>query len=101
MNRRLFLGSLAAAPAHGVREPYQGVFIIMQTPFLDNLEVDGESLSKEADFLVRCRVHGMVWPAGAGETSTLSHDERLKFSKSVVEAAAGRVPVVIGVHANN
>jgi dihydrodipicolinate synthase/N-acetylneuraminate lyase len=106
MNRRQFLGSLAAAPAlaaaaNGVKEPFQGVFIIMQTPFLDNLEVDGESLRKEADFLVRCRVYGMVWPAGAGETSTLSHDERLKFSQGVVEATAGRVPVAIGVHANN
>src|ERR1700680_2676391 len=97
MNRRQFLGSLAAAPAlaaaaNGVKEPYQGVFIIMQTPFLDNLEVDGESLRKEADFLVRCRVHGMVWPAGAGETSTLSHDARLKFSTAVVHGALGRVP---------
>ena len=76
MNRRQFLGSLAAAPAFaaataGHKEPYQGVFIIMQTPFLDTLEIDGESLRKEADFLVRCGVHGMVWPAGAGETPAL------------------------------
>jgi dihydrodipicolinate synthase/N-acetylneuraminate lyase len=100
MNRRQFLGALAAA-AGAANEPFQGVFIIMQTPFLENLEVDEESLRKEAEFLVRCRVHGMVWPAGAGETSTLSHDERLKFSKSVVEAAAGRTTVAIGVHAAN
>src|SRR5262249_38443480 len=106
MNRRQFLGSLAAtpalaAPARNPKEPFQGVFIIMQTPFLEDLHVDEESLRKEAEFLVRCRVHGMVWPAGAGETSTLSHDERVKFSKSVIEGAAGRVPVAIGVHANN
>src|SRR5689334_14073849 len=107
MHRRHFLGTLAAgrllaAPAKtSTKEPYQGVFIIMQTPFLNSLEIDEESLRKEADFLVRCGVHGMVWPAGAGETSTLSHDERLKYSKSVIEAAARRVPVAIGVHANN
>ena len=71
MQRRQFLGALAAsrllaAPAKVThKEPYQGVFIIMQTPFLDSLEIDEESLRKEADFLVRCGVHGMVWPAGA------------------------------------
>ncbi len=106
MNRRQFLSSLAAgpllaAPARNAKEPFQGVFIIMQTPFLESLEVDEESLRKEADFLVRCGVHGMVWPAGAGETSTLSHDERMKYSKAAVEAAAGRAPVAIGVQACN
>src|SRR5262245_15203083 len=95
MNRRQFVSSLAAAPALAApalgaatgrhKEPYQGVFIIMQTPFLESLEIDGDSLRREADFLVRCGVHGMVWPAGAGETSTLSHDEREKFSKFVVD----------------
>src|SRR5262249_13517237 len=98
MNRRQFLGSLAAAPAlaapaRSAKEPFQGVFIIMQTPFLESLQIDEESLRKEAEFLVRCRVHGMVWPAGAGETSTLSHDERVKHSKVVVDGAAGRAPV--------
>jgi 4-hydroxy-tetrahydrodipicolinate synthase len=83
------------------KEPFRGVFIIMQTPFEESLAVDEASLRRETDFLVRCGVHGMVWPAGAGETHTLSHDERLRFSKSVVEEARGRIPVVIGVHAPN
>jgi 4-hydroxy-tetrahydrodipicolinate synthase len=83
------------------KEPFRGVFIIMQTPFLESLEVDEASLRRETDFLVRCGAHGMVWPAGAGETSTLSHDERVKFAKVIVEEARGRVPVVIGVHAPN
>lgn len=106
VNRREFLGTLAAAGALSAapqthKQPYQGVFIIMQTPFLESLKIDGESLKREVDFLVRCGVHGMVWPAGAGETSTLSHDERLEFSKIVVEQARGRTPVLVGVHAPN
>ena len=71
----------------------------MQTPFLKNLRVDEESLRRETDFLVRCGVHGMVWPAGAGETHALSHDERVKYGRVIVEEAKGRIPVVIGVHA--
>ena len=95
-------GSAAGAgPAGRHKEPYRGVFIIMQTPFEESLAVDEASLRKETDFLVRCGAHGMVWPAGAGETHALSHDERLKYSKVVVEEARGRIPVVIGVHGPN
>jgi len=102
-SRREFLsasaaGALAGAPAASAKEPFQGVFIIMQTPFLENRDIDEESLRREADFLVRCRVHGMVWPAGAGETSTLTHQERLRYSRSIVEEVKGRTPVLIGVH---
>jgi 4-hydroxy-tetrahydrodipicolinate synthase len=80
---------------------YAGVFIIMQTPFLDSFEIDEDSLRHEADFLVRCGVHGMVWPAGAGETQTLSHAERIKYAPAVVQEVKGRTPVVIGVHGVN
>jgi len=107
INRRqlLFLAAAGAAPrgfaAGKHREPFRGVFIIMQTPFLDDpaKTVDEVSLAKEADFLCRCGVHGMVWPALAGETNQLTHDERMRFPKTISEAARGRVPVVIGVHA--
>lgn len=102
-SRREFLsvsaaGAVLGAPAASAKEPFQGVFVIMQTPFLENREIDEESLRREADFLVRCRVHGMVWPAGAGETSMLTHQERLRYSRSVVEDVKGRIPVLIGVH---
>ena len=107
LNRREFLGTLAAAgalampAAPAVKEPWGGAFIIMQTPFLESLEVDAESLRRETEFLVKCGVQGMVWPAGAGETAELSHDERVKFARVVVEQARGRTPVLIGVHAPN
>jgi 4-hydroxy-tetrahydrodipicolinate synthase len=118
MDRRSFLGAAAIggflhfAPGAGVmlqaapqagkhKQPFRGVYVIMQTPFLKSLEIDEESLRRETDFLVRCGAHGMVWPAGAGETSMLSYDERVKYSKAIVEEAKGRTPVVIGVHAPN
>ncbi|MCL5005456.1 MAG: dihydrodipicolinate synthase family protein [Acidobacteria bacterium] len=107
LNRREFLGSLAAAsslaiPARpAVKQPWAGVFIIMQTPFLENLEIDGNSLKRETEFLVKCGVQGMVWPAGAGEYASLSHDERVKYARVVVEQARHRVPVLICVQAPN
>lgn len=73
----------------------------MQTPFLQSLELDEDSLRKESDFLVRCGAHGVVWPAGAGESVSLTKEERLKYSKSVVNEVKGRNTVLIGVHGAN
>jgi len=107
LSRRGFIGAAVATGTHrAVRttktaEPYAGIFVIMQTPFHQSLEIDEDSLRREADFLVRCGVHGMVWPAGASETSSLSYTERLKFSEAIVREVKGRTPVFIGVHAPN
>jgi 4-hydroxy-tetrahydrodipicolinate synthase len=80
---------------------WEGIFVIMQTPFLQNLELDEESLRRESDFLARGRVHGVVWPAGAGETASLSYRERMRYSEAVVKEAKGRTTVLIGVHGVN
>ncbi len=87
--------------AQTTAKTWEGIFVIMQTPFLDTLEIDEGSLAGESDFLARCPVHGMVWPAGAGETNSISHRERLRFSETVVKAAKGRTTVLIGVHGVN
>ncbi len=85
----------------GLARDGHGVFIVMQTPFADSLEIDEPSLRKEVDFLIRCRVHGIVWPVAASESTALSYKERLKYAEVIVGQAAGRVPVVIGVTACN
>lgn len=110
VNRRHFLAGAALAAASAARgtsapapraKTWEGIFVIMQTPFLESLEIDEESLRKETDFLCRCGAHGIVWPAGAGETNSLWHRERLRFSEVVVKEARGRTTVLIGVHGAN
>lgn len=103
ISRRMMLSAPLAAPlAHAVAAPrelqWEGIFVIMQTPFLQTLELDEESLRRETDFLCRSRVHGIVWPAGAGESVSLSFKERMQYSESVVKEAKGRTTVLIGVH---
>jgi dihydrodipicolinate synthase/N-acetylneuraminate lyase len=103
MDRRCFLAlpagaALAAAKAE---KSWEGIFVIMQTPFLESLEIDQESLARESDFLARCRVHGVVWPAGAGETHSISHSERVRYAETVVKEVNGRTTVLIGVHGAN
>ncbi|MCC6538401.1 MAG: dihydrodipicolinate synthase family protein, partial [Bryobacterales bacterium] len=92
------LAATATAPLAAAERAWEGIFVIMQTPFLDTLEIDEESLRRETDFLARGRVHGVVWPAGAGETVSLSYRERMQHSEAVVKEAKGRTTVLIGVH---
>lgn len=110
VNRRGFLAAsallagVASRPAEArelTDRQLEGIYVIMQTPFHESLEIDEDSLRRECDFLIKCRVHGMVWPAGAGETTSLSHSERLQFSKVIVDEVRGRTPVFIGVHGAN
>ncbi len=91
----------AAQPSAAEAKAWQGIFVIMQTPFHEDLAIDEESLRKETDYLCRGGVHGVVWPAGAGESSSLSHEERIRFSPAVVKEAKGRTKVLIGVHGAN
>ena len=88
----------AAQSSSAEDKAWQGIFVIMQTPFHEDLAIDEDSLRKETDFLCRGGVHGVVWPAGAGESSSLSFNERMRFSPAVVKEAKGRTKVLIGVH---
>jgi 4-hydroxy-tetrahydrodipicolinate synthase len=107
LSRRALLGqsllgvSLGARRAPAAEKHWEGIFVIMQTPFLETLEIDEESLRRETDFLARARVHGIVWPAGAGETTSLSYPERMRYAETIVKTAAGRTTVLIGVHGAN
>ena len=108
ISRRAMMSAAAAAPvmhaAADVRDgsrKWEGIFVIMQTPFLESLQIDEESLRRESDFLARGRVHGVVWPAGAGETASISFRERMQYSEAVVKEAKGRTTVLIGVHGVN
>jgi 4-hydroxy-tetrahydrodipicolinate synthase len=78
---------------------FTGVYVAIVTPFDERYEVDYGALTAHADWLIREGVHGLV-PAGTcGEYASLSPDERARVVETVAEAAAGRVPVVVGVAA--
>lgn len=78
-------------------EPMRGVYTIPSTPFDEQGRLDREGLRRIVDFCVACGAHGLVYPVNASEFTTLSDEERLLGSRLVIEQAAGRLPVVIGV----
>src|SRR5260370_10090814 len=76
---------------------FRGVFAIPPTPFDEAGNVDELSLRGCVDFCVDAGAHGIVAPVNASESIALTDAERLRVAEVLVEHAAGRVPVVVGV----
>jgi 4-hydroxy-tetrahydrodipicolinate synthase len=72
---------------------------IAASPFDERGTFLSEELSRHVDWLVRAGSHAVVWPLGYSEVASLAHEERIQGTPAVVEAAAGRLPVLIGVSA--
>lgn len=77
--------------------PFRGIFTIPATPFDEHWAVDWTDLRRIVEFCIGCGAHGLVWPVNASSFGVLSDEERLRGMATVVEQAAGRAPVVLGV----
>lgn len=75
----------------------RGIIPILPTPFDERGAVDETSLQRVADYLISRRVHGLGTLALASEAYKLTEAESRRVVRAVVEAADGRVPVVVGV----
>ena len=75
----------------------RGIFPIVAPPFTSAGAVDEAALRGVVAFCLDCGVYGLVWPAVASEFYALSEVERRSGTRVVLEAAAGKVPVVVGV----
>lgn len=73
----------------------KGVIVPLLTPFDDRGQIDAAAVLKLVDFLIVRGVKGL-FPAGTtGEMPLLTTEERLRLAELVVEAANGRIPVII------
>lgn len=70
------------------------------TPFT-NGQLDLDTLKKLVEWHVEQGTHGLVPVGTTGESPTLSHSEHDLVVATVVEASAGRLPVVAGAGSNN
>ena len=104
LNRRAFLSLTAAATSLAGRaasaKPLRGIFPIMHTPFTEDDKVDFDDLIKEAHFLDKTGVHGMVWPQLASEWASLRPEERFTGAEKLAKAAGNLRPaLVLGMQA--
>jgi len=77
------------------------VLTAMVTPFDDNGEIDFNATKTLVEHLITNGTDGLVVAGTTGESPTLTTEEKIELFKCVVEAAAGRVPVIAGTGSNN
>ncbi len=79
---------------------FEGMLTALVTPFRDD-EIDEAALRELVERQMVAGVDGLVPCGSTGESATLSHAEHQRVVEIVVDAAAGRVPVVAGTGSNN
>ncbi|RKE04836.1 4-hydroxy-tetrahydrodipicolinate synthase [Marinifilum flexuosum] len=80
---------------------FEGTGIAIITPFLDNGDVDFDSLHKLVDFQITNGVNYLVVLGTTGEAATLSKDEKAAVINAIIETNNNRVPLVVGFGGNN
>jgi 4-hydroxy-tetrahydrodipicolinate synthase len=78
-------------------ERLRGVWNIVPTPFADDGSLDVPSVTTLVDFVVTTGVDGMTILGVMGEASRLADAERTRVIVAAIEAAAGRLPLCVGV----
>ncbi len=84
------------------RSRLTGLYVTIPTMFHDDAEfsVNLDAIGRHVEWLIDggCRTGNAAILAGgaAGDFMTMTFDERVAVAKTVVEAAAGRAPVVMG-----
>ena len=83
------------------KEPRFGRLIpAMVTPFNRDLELDLDRAQELADRLVRGGVDSIIVNGTTGESPTVFYPQKLELFRAVVNAVAGRVPVIANVGDN-
>jgi 4-hydroxy-tetrahydrodipicolinate synthase len=80
---------------------FPGIIPAAITPFTADDHVDAEALKTNLEALLDAGVGGIVATGTMGEAGQLSDDERRLVVATIVEVAAGRVPVIAGVSAGS
>lgn len=78
---------------------FEGSFTALVTPFRQG-QVDLDRLKANVRFQIEGGITGLVPVGTTGESPTLSHEEHRLVIETVVEAAAGKVPVIAGTGSN-
>lgn len=79
----------------------RGAGTALVTPFTEAGAVDEAALVRLVDWQIDQGIDFLVPCGSTGEAQTLSEMERARVVVVVVEAAAGRVPVIAGISAND
>ena len=77
---------------------FEGIFPALVTPMTDGQEVDYATLRSFVNHMIDSGVHGIAPLGSTGEYYALNDQERQDVTAAVIDAAAGRVPIVVGTN---
>jgi 4-hydroxy-tetrahydrodipicolinate synthase len=80
---------------------FTGAGVALITPFNEDFSVDYIALGKVVENQITGGMDYLVALGTTAETPTLSEDEKNSVSRFIIEKAAGRVPVMVGVGGNS
>jgi len=81
---------------------WSGIHIPIITPFQDDDSIDEDGLRRLVDYCIEeQKADGLVPCGTTGESPTLSHAEHQRVIEIVIQATAGRVPVIAGTGSNS
>jgi len=80
---------------------FKGTGVAIVTPFKNDKSVDIIALQRIVNHCIEGQVEYIVVLGTTGEPITLNYSEKADVVRCVVETAAGRVPIVIGVAGND
>ena len=78
----------------------EGILTALITPFR-NGQIDEEALRGLVEKQIEAGIDGLVPCGSTGESATLSHIEHRRVVEIVIDATAGRVPVIAGAGSNS
>jgi 4-hydroxy-tetrahydrodipicolinate synthase len=78
-----------------------GIIPSLNTPFTESGELDLDSVRRLVDWTVQCGCAGMLFPAVAGEGTSLSNREFETLVDAVVQHNAGRLPTLVSATADS
>lgn len=80
---------------------FRGTYTVMVTPFDAAGGVDVAALRHFVEWQIAEGIHGLIPLGSTGEFLSLSDDEAALVAETVISAASGRVPVLIGTGAED
>ena len=80
---------------------FNGTGVAIITPFKDDQTVDHKALANLVDFNIKNGTNYIVISGTTGESVTITKQEKIEITKTIVKATDKRVPLVLGIGGNN
>ncbi len=76
---------------------WNGVYPAVTTQFKENGDLDIPAFQNNLRIQLEAGVHGLIIGGSLGESSTLTHDERVELLRAAKNIASGKVPVLLNI----